>query len=64
MGMSSFGHVGLENEDEIGRVERALQFAVVGSRVVHHVEIHAGLVWRGLHPFEGDVLHFDVDLRL
>lgn len=53
--------VGLEYKNKIGCIERALQLAVVRCRVVHHVEIYASLVRRGLHPFEGDVLHFDVD---
>jgi hypothetical protein len=37
---------------------------VIGGRVVDHLEVHAGLVGRGLHVFECDVLHFDVNLGL
>jgi hypothetical protein len=54
--------VRLEDEQEVGGVERAFQFAVIGGRTVHHAEVHTGLVGQGLHPSEGHVLHLDVNL--
>src|ERR1700730_5182665 len=57
------GNLVLENEDEIRCVKVALDFAMVGGRVVHHVKIHSRLVWRGLHVFECNLLHMYVDLR-
>src|SRR5580692_6273883 len=56
------GDIGLENEDKIGGVKIAFQFAMVGWRIVDHVEIDASAVRRVLHLFERDFLHVDVDL--
>src|SRR6266852_3623487 len=56
------GDICLENEDKIRGVEIAFQFAMVGGRVVDHVEIDASAVRRVLHLFERDFLHVDVDL--
>ena len=62
MGINSLGTLALENEHEIRGVEVALQFAMIGGRVVDHVEIDARAVRRSLHVFERDFLHVDVDL--
>ena len=56
------GDIGLENKDKIRGVEVALQFAMIGGRVVNHVEIDTSAIRRILHLFERDFLHVDVDL--
>jgi hypothetical protein len=56
------GDLGLEKEDKIRGVKIALQLAVVGGRVIHHVEVHARAEGRRLHLFERDFLHFHIDL--
>ena len=61
-GNQFIGNLGLENEDEVRGVEVALQFAMVGGRVIDHVEVHARAEGRGLHLFECDFLHVHVDL--
>src|ERR1700739_697336 len=55
------GHAGLENKNEVGSIELALQLAVISGRVVHHVKIHAGAVGWCLQFLERDLLHVDVD---
>src|SRR6267154_4651073 len=40
------GNLGLENEEKIRGVQVALKLAVVGGRVVDHVEVHASAVRR------------------
>src|SRR3981189_440476 len=56
------GHARLEDEDEIPGVQVALEFAVIGGRIVDEIEIDAGAVGRGVHLFEGDFLDVDIDL--
>src|ERR1700735_1258734 len=56
-------NLGFEDENKVGGVEVALDLAVVGRRVVDHVEVHACLVRRGLHVFERDFLHVNIDFR-
>src|SRR6267142_2874466 len=60
-GDQSVRNAGLENEDEIRGVQLALQFAVIGRRVVDHVEVHTRAVRRCLQFFERDLLYIDVD---
>src|SRR5260221_13811423 len=57
------GHAGLENEDKISGIQFTFQFAVIGGRVVDHVEVHARTVGRRLQFFERDLLYIDVDFR-
>jgi len=56
------GDSSLEEKNEIGRVEVALDLGAVGGRVVHHIEINMSLERWGLHVFECYFLHVDVDL--
>src|ERR1700675_2136041 len=46
------GHLGLEKEDKVRGVKIAFQLAVVGGRVIDHVEVHARTEGRCLHLFE------------
>ena len=62
MGISSLGTWDLENEDKIRGVQIALQLAMVGGRVIDHVEVHARAEGRRLHLFERDFLHVHIDL--
>ena len=48
-GNQFIGDAALEDEHEVRGIEVALQFAVIGGRVVHHVEIDARAVRRILH---------------
>src|SRR5208282_4578910 len=57
------GNSGLEDKDEIRRVEVPLDLGAVSGRVVHHIEIDTGLERCCLHVFEGYFLHVNVDLR-
>jgi len=43
--------VGFETEDKVRGVKIALQLAVIGGRVVNHVEVHASAEGRRLHLF-------------
>src|SRR5437763_1238036 len=54
---------GFENENKIRSIEVAPDLAVIRGRVINHVEIHTRFVGRGLHFFECDLLHVNVDLR-
>src|SRR5579859_161737 len=56
-------NVGLEDENKVGGVEVSLDLAMVGGRVIDHVEVHACLVRRGLHVFERDFLHVNINFR-
>src|SRR6267378_1897622 len=56
-------HAALEHKNEVGGVQIALEFAVVGGRVVDQVEIDAGPVGGILHFFQSDFLDVDIDLR-
>src|SRR5271169_2761474 len=56
------GYLGLEKEDKVRGVEIAFQLAVVGGRVIDHVEVHARAERRRLHLFERDFLYVHIDL--
>src|ERR1700730_17622457 len=56
-------HAALEHKNEVGGVQIALEFAVVGGRVVDQVEIDAGPAGGILHFFQSDFLDVDIDLR-
>jgi hypothetical protein len=55
-------HPGFEKEDKVRRVKISLQFAMVGGRVIDHVEVHSRAEGRRLHLFERDLLHVYIDL--
>src|SRR5271154_6986905 len=54
-------NVALKNKHKIRRIEVTLDLAVIRGRVIDHVKIHTCLVGRGLHVFERDFLHINVD---
>src|ERR1700680_2263798 len=56
------GYMGFEKEDKICGVKIALQLAMVGGRVIDHVEIHARTEGRCLHLFERTLFDIDIDL--
>jgi len=56
------GNLGLEHEEEIRCIEVALELAMVGRRVVDHVEVHARAERRGLQLFERKPSSRHVDL--
>src|SRR5271156_1440111 len=56
------GHLGLENKDKVRGVQIALQLAMVGGRVIDHVEVHARAEGGRLHLFERDFLYVHIDL--
>src|SRR5271155_1054117 len=56
------GHLGLEKEDKVRGVQIALQLAMVGGRVIDHVEVHARAEGGRLHLFERDFLYVHIDL--
>jgi len=55
------GDVGFEKEHKIRGVKIALQLAMVGGRVVDHVEVHARAKGWCLHLFACDFLHVHID---
>src|SRR5580704_10843779 len=57
------GYLGLEKEDKVRGVEIAFQLAVVGGRVIDHVEVHTRAEGWRLHLFERDLLHVHIDFR-
>src|SRR5208283_212906 len=57
------GDVGFEKEHKVRGVQIALQLAMVGGRVIDHVEVHARAEGWGLHLFERDFFHVHIDLR-
>src|SRR5208282_3265505 len=56
------GYLGLEEEDKVRGVEIAFQLAVVGGRVIDHVEVHARAEGWGLHLFKRNLFDIDIDL--
>ena len=55
------GHLGLEKEHEVRGVQIALQLAVVGGRVIDHVEVHTRTEGWRLHLFERNFFYVDID---
>src|ERR1700677_4985013 len=51
----------LEEEDKIGGVQIALQLAMVGRRVIDHIEVHPRAKRRRLHLLEGNFFHLPID---
>src|SRR5580704_5148769 len=60
-GNQFIGNLGLENEYKVRGVEIAFQFAMVGRRVIDHIEVDARAERRRLHFFERNLLDFDID---
>src|SRR5271156_1079842 len=56
------GHMGFEEEDKVRRIKIAFQLAVVGGRVIDHVEVHTRAEGWRLHLFERDFLYVHIDL--
>src|SRR5580704_8544852 len=54
-------NIALKNKHEIGGIQVTLDLAVIRGRVIDHVKVHTSLVGWGLHVFESDFLHINVD---
>src|ERR1700722_16212798 len=57
------GYLGLEEEYKIRSVKIALELAMVGWRVIDHVEVPSRTKGRRLHLFQRDFLYIHVDFR-
>ena len=55
-------NLGFENKHKVRGVEIAFQLAMVGGRVIDHIEVDASAKRRRLHLFERHLLDLDIDL--
>src|ERR1700683_2408987 len=54
-------NVALKNKHEIGGKQVGFDLVVIRVREIDHVKVHTRLVGWGLHVFESDFLHINID---